>query len=112
MTLSTDDLFGHQHHTWATCPDLVQTIIFKNICQTIKARIEKEHSIGSDYCEGFTDDGAAVTAEVQSQLASLPPFWTPQIQSQLSSRLPAWDSMDSQSNIRQPAYWDPGVRPG
>jgi len=37
-TLSSEDLFGRQRQTWASCPDWVQTIILKNICETIKQR--------------------------------------------------------------------------
>ena len=72
MTLSSEDLFGRQRQTWASCPDWVQTIILKNIRDTIKAKIQKEHRIREDRCEGFTDDWAAVAAEVQSQPSSLP----------------------------------------
>jgi len=88
MTLSLEDLFGRQRQTWASCPDWVQTIILKNIRETIKAKIQKEHRIREDRCEGFTDDWAAVAAEVQSQPASLPPpCGTPRIHSQISSNL-------------------------
>jgi len=87
MTLSSEDLFGRQRQTWASCPDWVQTMILKNIRETIKAKIQKEHRIREDRCEGFTDDWPAVAAEVQSQPSSLPPpCGTPRIQSQLSSR--------------------------
>ena len=89
MTLSSEDIFGHQHQTWASCPDWVQTIILKNIRETINAKIQKEHRIREDRCEGFTDDWAAVAAEVHSQPSSRPPpCGTPRIQSQLSSRPP------------------------
>ena len=89
MTLSSEDVFGCQRQTWVSCTDWVQTIILKNICETIKAKIQKEHRMGEDCCEGFTDNWAAVAAEVQSQPSSLPPpCGTPRIQSQLSSRLP------------------------
>jgi len=87
--LSSEDLFGRQRQTRASCPDWVQTIILKNIRVTIKAKIQKEHRIRENRCKGFTDDWAAVTAEVQSQPSSLPlPCGTPRIQSQLSSRPP------------------------
>jgi len=89
MTLSSEDLFVRQRQTWASCPDWVQTIILKNIRETIKAKIQKEHRIREDRCKGFTDDWAAVAGEVQSQPSSLPPpCRTPRIQSQLSSRPP------------------------
>jgi len=89
MTLSSEDLFGRKRQMWASCSDWVQTIILKNIRETIKAKIQKEHRIWEDRGEGFTDDGAAVAAEVQSQPSSLPlPCGTPRIQSQLSSRPP------------------------
>ena len=73
MTLSSEDLFGCQRQTWASCPDWVQTIILKNIRETIKAKIQKEHRIREDRCERFTDHWAAVAAEVQSQPSSRPP---------------------------------------
>jgi len=86
MTLISEALFGCQSETWASCPDLVQTIILKNICETMKDKIQKEHRIREDRCEGFTDNWAAVATEVQSQPSSLPPpCGTPRIQSQLSS---------------------------
>ena len=86
MTLSSEDLFGRQGQTWASCPDWVQTMILKNIRETIKAKIKKEHRVQEDRCEGFTDDWAAVTAEVESQMLSgAPARATPQIQSQTRS---------------------------
>jgi len=54
--MSSEDLFASQHQTWATCPDWVRTMILKNICATIKAKMEKEHGIQEDRREGFTDD--------------------------------------------------------
>ena len=75
-----EDLFDRQRQTWATCPDWVQTMILKNICETIKAKMEKEYGIQKDRGEGFTDDWEAVTAEVQNQMPSrAPPRVTPQI---------------------------------
>jgi len=89
MTLCSEDLFRRQRQMWAFCPDSVQTIILKNIRETMKAKIQKEHRILEDRCEGFTDDWAAVAAEVQSEPSSLPPpCGTPRIQSQRSSRSP------------------------
>jgi len=89
MTLSSEDLFRRQRQMLAFCPHWVQTIILKNIRETIKAKIQKEHRIQEDRCEGFTDDWAAVAAEVQIEPSSLPPpYGTPRIQSQLSSRPP------------------------
>lgn len=88
MTWSSEDLFGRQRQTWASCPDWVQTVILKNIRQTIKAKMEKEHGVREDRCEGFTDDWAAVAAEVQSQMSSrAPPRATPRIPSQTPSNL-------------------------
>ena len=74
LIMNVEDLFARQHQTWATCPDWVQTIITKNIRETIKAKMEKEHGIREDRREGFTDDWEAVAAEVQSQMSSqIPP---------------------------------------
>jgi len=42
MTLSSEDLFGRQCQTWASCPDWVQTMILKNIRETIKAKMQQE----------------------------------------------------------------------
>ena len=53
MKLSSDNLFGQQCPTWASCPDRVQTMILKNIRETIKAKIKKEHRVPEDLCEGF-----------------------------------------------------------
>jgi len=55
-TLSSEDLFGRQWQTWASCPDWVRTMILKNIRETIKAKIKKEHRVQEDRCKGFTDD--------------------------------------------------------
>ena len=65
-TLSSEDLFGRQRQTWASSPDWVQTMILKNIRETIKSKIKKKHRVPEDRCGGFTDDWAAVAAEVES----------------------------------------------
>jgi len=36
--MSSEDLFARQRQTWATRPDWVQTIILKNIRETIKPK--------------------------------------------------------------------------
>ena len=59
LMTSAEDLFGCQRQMWATCPDWVQTMILKNINETIKAKMEKEHGIQEDRREGFTDDWGA-----------------------------------------------------
>jgi len=71
--MSSEDLFSCQRQTWATCPDWLQIMILKNIRETIKAKMEKEHSIQEDRREGFTEDWEAVAAEVQSQISRRPP---------------------------------------
>ena len=71
--MSSEDLFARQRQTWATCPDWVQTIMLKNIRETIKTKMQKEHGIQEDRREGFTDDWEAVAAEVQSQMSRRPP---------------------------------------
>jgi len=76
MMLSSKDLFGQQCQTWASCPDWVQSMILKKIRQTIKAKINKEHGVQEDRCEGFADDWAAVVAEVESQMSSRAPART------------------------------------
>ena len=58
-------------------------MILKNIGETIKAKIKNEQRVQEDRCEGFTDDWAAVAAEVESQMSSRAPACsTPQILSQ------------------------------
>jgi len=71
--MSSEDLFAPQRQTWATCPDWVQTMIHKNLRETIKAKMEKEHGIQEDRRQGFTDDWEAVAVEVQSQMSRRPP---------------------------------------
>jgi len=71
--MSSEALFARQRQTWATCPNWVQTIILKNIRETIKAKMEKEYGIQEDRGEGLTDDWEAVAAEVQSQMSRRPP---------------------------------------
>jgi len=71
--MSSEDLLARQRPTWATCPDWVPTMILKNIRETIKAKMEKEHGIQEDRREGLTDDWEVVAAEVQSQMSGRPP---------------------------------------
>jgi len=73
LMMSSEDLFARQRQTWATCPDWVQTMILKNIRETIKGKMEKEYRIQEDRRKGFTDDWEAVAAEVQSQMSRWPP---------------------------------------
>jgi len=73
LMMSSEDLLARQRQTWATCPDWVLTMILKNIPETIKAKMEKEHGIQEDRREVFTDDWEAVAAEVQSQMSRRPP---------------------------------------
>jgi len=73
MTWSSEARFGRQRQTWASCPDWVQTMILKNIRETIKAKMQQEHNVREDQGEGFTDDWAAVAAEVESQISSRAP---------------------------------------
>jgi len=63
-------------------------MILKNIRETIKAKMQQEHRVREDRREGFTDDWAAVAAEVQSQISSRAPTRaTPRIQSQTPGNL-------------------------
>jgi len=88
MTLSLEDLFGRHCQTCASCPDWVQTMIVKNIRETIQAKMKQEHGVWDDGCERFIHDWAAVAAEVESQISSRAPIHaTPQIQSQTPSNL-------------------------
>jgi len=47
-------------------------MIPKNIGETIKAKMQQEHSVREDRLERFTDNWAAVPAEVQSDFQSGP----------------------------------------
>ena len=63
-------------------------MILKNIRETIKAKVQQEHRVREDRREGFTDDWAAVTPEVQRQISSRAPTRaTPQIGSQTPGNL-------------------------
>ena len=107
LTLSSENLFGRQRQTWASCSDWVQTMILKNIRETIKAKMQQEYRVWEDRRKGFTDDWAAVAAEVQSQISSRAPTRaTPQIQSQTPSNLgirvlaaPLGNQFDSQETV-------------
>jgi len=70
MIRTTKDLFARQTQTWADCADWVQAIIVDKIRGTIRAKMEKEHGVRQDRREGYTDDWAAVAAELQSQASS------------------------------------------
>jgi len=70
MIRTTKDLFARQARLWADCPDWVEAIIRDKIRRTIRAKIEKEHRVRQDRREGYTDDWAAVAAELQSQASS------------------------------------------
>jgi len=70
MIRTTKDLFARQTQTSADCPDWVQAIIVDKIRGTIRAKMEKEHGVRQDGREGYTDDWAALAAELQSQASS------------------------------------------
>jgi len=70
MFRTTQDLFARQTQTWGDCPDWVQGIIVDKIPGTVWAKMEKEHGVGQDGREGYTDDWAAGAAELQSQASS------------------------------------------
>ena len=57
MILSSEDLFGRQRRTWASCPEWVQTMILRNIRDTIKAKIRKEHGVQEDRVKGLLTIG-------------------------------------------------------
>jgi len=70
MIRTTKDLFARQTQTWADCPDWVKAIILDKIGGTIQAKMEKAHGVRQARREGYTDDWAAVAAELQSQASS------------------------------------------
>jgi len=70
MIQTTKDLVARQTQTGADCPNWVQAIILDKIRGTIQAKMEKEHGVRQDRRDGYTDDWAAVAAELQSQASS------------------------------------------
>jgi hypothetical protein len=67
------DLLARQRATWADCPDWVQEIILEETRGTIKAKMEKAHGVREDRRQGFTDNWAAVAAELRGQTSSQTP---------------------------------------
>jgi hypothetical protein len=67
------DLLARQRATWANCPGWVQQIIVDKTQGTIKAKVENVHGVREDRREGFTDNWAAVAAEVQGQTSNQTP---------------------------------------
>jgi len=84
MIRTTKALFARQTQTWADCPDWVEAIILDKIRGIIRAKIEKEHAVRRDRHEAYTDDWAAVAAELHSQASSQTTRW-PAHQSQTPS---------------------------
>ena len=70
MIQTTKDLVARQTQTGADCPNWVQAIILDKIRGTIQAKMEKEHGVRQDRRDGYTDDWAAVAAELQSLASS------------------------------------------
>jgi len=71
-----EDLLTRQKQMWASCPDIVQTMILDKILLTIRAKIVREHGVPQDRRECFTDDWAAVAAKLESQSLTNLPRWT------------------------------------
>ena len=67
------DLLARQRATWANSPGWVQQIIVDKTQGTIKAKVENVHGVREDRREGFTDNWAAVAAEVQGQTTNQTP---------------------------------------
>jgi len=70
MIQTTNERFARQTQTWADRPDWVHAIILDKIRGTLRAKMEKEHGVRQQRREGYTDDWAAVAAELQSQASS------------------------------------------
>ena len=70
MIRTTKDLFARQTQIWADHQDLVQAIILYKIPRTIRAKMEKELGLQEHRREGYTNEWAAVAAELQSQASS------------------------------------------
>ena len=88
-------------------------MILKNIRETIKAKMEKEHGIQEDHREGFTDDWEAVAAEMQSQMSRRPPLG--QLLGFRHAQLHAFRHVQlHRLRVKLPATWDwsPGWSPG
>ena len=65
----TQDLFARQKNTWRGFEKATQDLFILNLGQKITQRVEQQHSLRQERCEGFTDDDGAVYAELQRQLA-------------------------------------------
>ena len=63
------DLFARQKNTWRGFEKATQDLFILNLRQTITQRLEKQHSVRQERCEGFRDDNDAIYAELQRQLA-------------------------------------------
>jgi len=82
-------------------------MILKNSRETIKAKMQLEHGVREASREGFTDDWAAVAAEVKSQISGqAPTHATPRIQSNAPGNLgigalaaPPGNQLDSQETV-------------
>lgn len=67
------DLFARQLGTWKDSPPHVQQMIIDHVRKTIKGKTEGRHGMQRDRREGYTDDWAAVEAELQRELSSETP---------------------------------------
>jgi len=122
MIRTTKDLFARKTQTWADCPDWVQGIIQDKIPGTIQTKMVKEHGVRQDRREGYTDDWAAVAAELQSHASSqntrrpshqrqTPGDWVvvaTELQSQPSSQVTQWPA----HRIQTPSSWRIGTPVG
>jgi len=70
MIRTSKALLARQTQTWADCLDWVEAIILDKIRGTIRAKMEKKLGVRQDDREEYTDDWAAVAAELQSQASS------------------------------------------
>ena len=107
-------LFAQQTQTWDDCPDWGQAIILDKIPGIIRAMMEKEQGVRQACCEGYTEDWAAVAAELQSQASSqttrrpAQQSQTPgdfvmvaaELRSQPSSQAPQWPA----HRVQTPSY--------
>jgi len=70
MIRTSKNLFAHQYEMWADCQEWVQVIILDMIRGTIWAKMKKEPRVLQDHRKWYTDNWAAVAAELQSQVSS------------------------------------------
>jgi len=52
-----EETFARQEQTWASCPDIVETMILDKIRSSIRAKMERENTVYQDRRKGFKMTG-------------------------------------------------------